>query len=423
MSQKGQSTARTITAAVFGNALEWFDFILHSLLAATIYRLFFPAVDPMTSILIGFGTLGVTFVARPIGGLVLGIISDRVGREKTLYLTFLIMAVATGLTAVLPTYAAIGVAAPILLIICRSFQGFSAGGEFGNATAYLIENAPRGREGLFGSLQFASQGLATLAAALTVFSLSSVMTADSFEDWGWRIPFALGFLIGPVGLYIRAGLTSEKDGRPREIEFRNTVQSLILDHRKSMIAGTLLFAAAIVPNYVNTVYMPAFASGRHDFPMPELMGGVLVSSVLYTLLVPLSGFMSDRFGRHRLILWGAIGSALTFSAAHINFNMNPSVASFFALEALCAIPHAIMCGGAATYVLQNFPSTIRATGGGTGYNLAGVIFGGLTPFWLSLSEKLTGGGLAPLVYVLAALSLAILVMTRPHINLRAHVDA
>ncbi|MGO4834467.1 MFS transporter, partial [Rhizobiaceae sp. 2RAB30] len=192
-----KKAGKVIAASVIGNALEWFDFIVYALLAATISKLFFPSEDPMTSILLGFATFGIAFVARPIGGIVFGLYADRHGRKKALGLIFVMMAVATGMVAFLPTYAAIGVAAPVLLLICRMLQGFSAGGEFGSATAVLIEFAPRGSKGFFGSLQMCSQALAVLVAAVFVFLLSKNLSQADFESWGWRVPFLAGAIVGP----------------------------------------------------------------------------------------------------------------------------------------------------------------------------------------------------------------------------------
>src|SRR5215510_4890369 len=195
-----------ITAAVIGNALEWYDFIVFGFFTVIIARLFFPAESQYASLLLTTATFGVGFFMRPVGGILLGIYADRRGRKASLLLIIGLMTLAIAVIGFAPTYAAIGIAAPLLIVIARLLQGFSAGGEFASSTAFLIESAPAQRRGFYGSWQMVGQGLAVLTGALLGAFITRVLTPEALDSWGWRVPFLFGLVIGPLGLYIRRRL-------------------------------------------------------------------------------------------------------------------------------------------------------------------------------------------------------------------------
>src|SRR5215831_19648804 len=195
-----------VAAAVIGNALEWYDFIVFGFFAVIIARLFFPAESQYGSLLLTTATFGVGFFMRPVGGILLGIYADRRGRKAALLLVISLMTVAIAMIAFAPTYAAIGVGAPVLIVAARLLQGFSAGGEFATATAFLTEIAPAQRRGFYGSWQMVGQGLAVLIGAILGTVLTRWLTPETLDGWGWRIPFLFGLIIGPLGLYIRSNL-------------------------------------------------------------------------------------------------------------------------------------------------------------------------------------------------------------------------
>src|SRR6478735_10958433 len=197
---------RAVTAAVIGNVLEWYDFAVYGYVAAIIGKNFFPGTDETTELLKAFLTFGLGFVARPIGGIVIGRMGDTHGRKAALMLTIFLMAAGTVLIGVLPTYAKIGIAAPALLLLARLMQGFSAGGEWGGSTAFIVEWAPNGRRGLFGSFQQMSVVGGLLLGSAFAALLNSVLTAEQMGDWGWRVPFLVGGLLGPVGIYMRRSI-------------------------------------------------------------------------------------------------------------------------------------------------------------------------------------------------------------------------
>jgi MHS family proline/betaine transporter-like MFS transporter len=208
---------RVVWSSTMGNALEWFDFIVFGLFAAPIGKAFFPNSDPTASLLAAYRLLGVVaYLARPIGGIVFGVWSDRMGRKRALVTIVLSMAIGTGAIGALPTYATIGVAAPVLLLLARLVQGFSTGGEYGSSTAMLIESAPPDRRGVYGSFQFVAQNLANAGAAAFAFGLHATLAPQALESWGWRIPILCGLLIGPFGFYLRRAV----DETPEFVAFR-----------------------------------------------------------------------------------------------------------------------------------------------------------------------------------------------------------
>src|ERR1700681_4246637 len=205
---------RAVIAASVGNALEWFDFVVYGFLAVTMAKVFFPTGNETVSLLLALGTFGVTFFMRPLGAIVLGSYADRHGRKAALTLTIALMMAGTAIIAMAPTYSSIGLLAPILVVGARMVQGFSAGGEFGSATAFLAEQNPQ-RRGFFASWQFASQGLTTILATAFGAVMASTLSADQIETWGWRMPFIFGLLIGPVAYYMRRHVDET-------MEFRST---------------------------------------------------------------------------------------------------------------------------------------------------------------------------------------------------------
>jgi MHS family proline/betaine transporter-like MFS transporter len=284
---------RVIVAASIGNALEWFDILVYGFFAATISKLFFPSADETVSLVLTLGTFAVSYVVRPLGALVLGAYADRVGRKAALMMSIRLMMLGTLLIAVMPPYATIGVVAPIAILLARLIQGFSAGGEFGSATAFLVEHAPEKR-GFMASWQFASQGFATLLASAFGTVLTATLSDAQLESWGWRVPFFFGLLIGPIGYYIRryvdesAEFVSDAERAPVKETFR--------DQKSRMLVAVGALAVSTAISYLIT-YMPTFAVKELDLPASTGFASTLVTGIVLTGLTPIVGHLSDRFGR------------------------------------------------------------------------------------------------------------------------------
>jgi len=263
ISISSSSPLRVIAAASIGNALEWFDLLVYGYFAVTISRLFFPSSDQTVSLMLGFGTFGVSYLVRPLGALVIGAYADRAGRKASLMVSVLLMTVGTLLMAIVPTYATIGAIAPAVILIARLIQGFSVGGEFGGSTSFLVEHGAQ-RKGFFASFQWAGQGLAVVLASLFGVGLSTLLTPDQVDAWGWRVPYFFGLLIGPTGFYIRR----RADETPEFLAAKPTptpVRKLILEQWDRVL---LAIGIAIVSNSSNylILYMPTFAVTQLNLP-------------------------------------------------------------------------------------------------------------------------------------------------------------
>lgn len=253
--------ARVIAVATVGNALEWFDFTVFTFFAATIARQFFPSDDPTTALLAAWMTFGVGFLTRPLGGIVLGAYADRHGRKAALLLTISLMALGVAIIAFCPSHAQIGLAAPLLMLIGRFLQGFSAGGEVGSATAFLVEHAPLARRGVYGSFQMIAQACSMLLGAIVSVGITQALSPGQIEAYGWRIPFVIGLLIVPVGLYVRSRLDESPVFRAaRSLEKRSPFLESITLHKRQVLAGFGLTVYGTIGTYVFYYYMPSYAT-------------------------------------------------------------------------------------------------------------------------------------------------------------------
>lgn len=281
---------RAVVAASFGNALEWFDNIIYGFFALTIARQFFPTDDPNASLLIAFGTFGVSFFFRPLGGVVIGAYADRAGRKAALLVTMMLMLLGTAIIAFMPPYASIGITAPILVVIARIIQGFSAGGEFGSATAFLAEQTPS-RRAFYSSWQFASQGLTTLLAALFGVMLDTLLSAQQLDSWGWRIPFFFGLLIGPVALFIRRHVDESPEFQSAAA-IGNSRGDPLADAMRTQKLRILIAMGAVVLATVTVyilLYMPTYAVRQLGLSAGDGFRATLAAGTILFVLCPLVG--------------------------------------------------------------------------------------------------------------------------------------
>jgi MFS transporter, MHS family, proline/betaine transporter len=390
-----------IVAAVIGNALEWYDFIVFGFFTVIIARLFFPADSQYASLLLTTATFGVGFFMRPVGGILLGIYADRRGRKASLLLIIGLMTLAIAMIGLAPTYAAIGVAAPALIVIARLLQGFSAGGEFASSTAFLIESAPPQRRGFYGSWQMVGQGLAVLTGALLGALITRALSPEAIESWGWRVPFLFGLVIGPLGLYIRRRLDEttaflasrradqqKKLGTALRVHFRQALATFGL-----IICGTISF-------YVILLYMPTFARTQLHLPLDQAFSAQAISLACMIVLIPIFGALSDHIGR-RPIMVGAL--ILYFVLSYPLFSWmyaNPSFSSLIVVQILLCSLLGAFFGPMSTASAEQFQVHVRSTGLGIAYNLAVMIFGGFAPFFVTWLIQVTGLPVAPAFYVM-----------------------
>src|ERR1700723_1215786 len=287
-----KSIVRLIAAVSIGNALEWYDIAIYGYFAVYVSKAFFPNNDPTTSLLLTFGTFGLSFLVRPIGGVILGAYADRHGRKASLMISIVMMTLGTFVIAFMPTYETIGLLAPIAVLAARLVQGFSAGGEFGSSTAFLVEHAP-GRRGFIASWQFASQGLSTLLASAFGVGLTSWLTPADMQSWGWRIPFLFGILVGPVGIYIRNHL---EDATPPPAQHASPIKEVLLRQKFRVLLGIGAIAISTAVNYL-IIYMPTYAVKTLNLPPTVGFVATFAAGLVLTFLTPIAGIISDKVGR------------------------------------------------------------------------------------------------------------------------------
>jgi MHS family proline/betaine transporter-like MFS transporter len=415
---------RIIFSSSVGNALEWFDFSVYGYFAGIIAKQFFPMHDEWLSTLLAIATFGISFLMRPIGAVVLGIYGDRKGRKAALTLAITLMMVGTLTMAVMPPYAMIGLAAPVLILVARLVQGFAVGGEFGSATAFMVEHSPTKR-GYYASWQFASQGLAAILAAAFGSMLTAWMSPEHLGNWGWRIPFLFGVLIGPIGYYIRSHL----DETPEFLAMRrqrDTAAAAAADPTASFGSQwvNLLLAIGIVAQstvgvYVLQLYMPMYAVKQLHMPATVSFGAVVLNGGLQLILSPVMGAWSDRIGRIRIMLGTSILMGLLIYPMFALLQSYPTVGWLLLLQGTSGILKAAYSGPMPALMSEIFPTHVRSTGLSIAYSIGVTIFGGFSPTIVETFIHLTGDKLAPSYYVLIAallsgLSLVIVAWRRRH---------
>jgi MHS family proline/betaine transporter-like MFS transporter len=415
---------RIIFSSSVGNALEWFDFSVYGYFAGIIAKQFFPMHDEWLSTLLAIATFGISFLMRPIGAVVLGIYVDRKGRKAALTLAITLMMAGTLTMAVMPPYAMIGLAAPVLILVARLVQGFAVGGEFGSATAFMVEHSPTKR-GYYASWQFASQGLAAILAAAFGSMLTAWMSPEHLGNWGWRIPFLFGVLIGPIGYYIRSHL----DETPEFLAMRrqrDTAAAAAADPTASFGSQwvNLLLAIGIVAQstvgvYVLQLYMPMYAVKQLHMPAAVSFGAVVLNGGLQLILSPVMGAWSDRIGRIRIMLGTSILMGLLIYPMFALLQSYPTVGWLLLLQGTSGILKAAYSGPMPALMSEIFPTHVRSTGLSIAYSIGVTIFGGFSPTIVETFIHLTGDKLAPSYYVLIAallsgLSLVIVAWRRRH---------
>ena len=403
---------RLIAACTIGNALEFFDFVVFSFFARTIGALFFPSADPTAQLLLTFATYGVGFFLRPLGGIVLGAYADRKGRKKTTILTLMLMALGTAMIGIAPTYAQIGVFAPVMIVAGRLIQGFSAGGEVGASTTLLAEYAPADRRGFYGAWQLASQGLAVLVAAGAAYVINTSMAPADVAAWGWRIPFVAGILIVPIGLWLRSALqethANESDSKTREVSELKTVFST---HFGKLLSGIGLIIGGTAANAVVVLYMATYAVTQLKMaPTTGLLAGV-VAGVATLIAAPLGGMLSDRVGRKPTMAIAYLLILVCIFPAFLFLNANPTVGTLLTIVAFLAALNGV--GGAMTIIscAEIFPVEVRATGMSLVYALGAAIFGGFGQFIVTWLIQTTGSPIAPAYYVMACAIATLVALT------------
>ncbi|NSC20007.1 MFS transporter [Streptomyces albus subsp. chlorinus] len=415
---------RATRAAAIGNAMEWFDFGIYAYLAVTIGKVFFPG-DGATQLLASFTAFAASFLIRPLGGLVFGPLGDRLGRKHVLALTMVLMAASTFLIGLIPSYDSIGIASPVLLLLCRMLQGFSTGGEYGGAATFIAEYAPDKRRGFFGSFLELGTLVGYIGAAGLVLVLNTVLGDAQMLAWGWRIPFLVGGPIGIVGLYLRTKLeetpafqkqqshssvAEDDEGTGPALSEdmpRKKFTAIFTAQWRMLLLCVALVAAYNITNYMLLSYMPAYLTDALDYKHSMELVAAIIAMVAMAAVIQRVGHLNDRFGRKPLLMAGMGGFAVLTVPVFALFQQGSFAAVIAGLLVLGACLVCLLGTMSATLPAL-FPTDVRYGSLSIGYNVSTSLFGGTAPGVMTYLVDTTSDKMAPAYYASGAAVLGII---------------
>lgn len=405
---------KVVISGMLGNGLEWYDFAIYGQMAAIIGHLFFPPGNPSAQLLASFGVFAVGFVFRPLGAVLFGYIGDKYGRRISLVIAILMMAIPTGCIGLLPTYAQIGIWAPVLLTIIRIFQGLSLGGEFSGSIAYIVEHAPPRRRGLAGSASLVSLVLGFLLGTATALATVHFLPEAEFLSWGWRMPFLFGIMIGLIGLYIRRSCTESpayEEAKEGGHLSASPLREALTHYPKPMLIAFASYLTVTMPFYLTSIYFISFTDTRLGLgrtnafiinfsAMSMMLAGMLIGAIL-----------SDRVGRKRVMMPAA---ALMFLAAYPLFALmdGGDFTRVLLLQMGFGLLVGVYVGPIAALLVELFPTSVRYTGMAISYNISAAAFGGTTPFVCEWLIRQTGTPNAIAFYVMLCCVCSLLALSR-----------
>jgi MFS transporter, MHS family, proline/betaine transporter len=383
---------KAIWAASIGNLLEWYDFGVYAYLASLIATKFFPSTNPTAPLLAAFAAYGVGFLARPLGGVVIGRLGDTQGRKSALVLTIFLMAFGTVGLGFLPSYETIGIWAPILLVALRILQGIAAGGEWGTSTAFMIEWSPPGRRGFFGSFQQVSTAGGSLLGSAISAVLTSLLSSSAMLEWGWRVPFVLGAILLIIGFYLRRNVGETPSF---ETSRRATTNELVVSGAP---LGALAFGFTIfwtVAYYTLLAWMPSFTQRFAGLAPSEALWSNTIGLMAMIVAIPIWGALSDKVGRRPILMASALSIGVLSWPLFSLMTKGGGLASVLLIQILFGILLALYSGAGPAAISEIFPTRLRSTWMSAGYSLAVAIFGGFAPFIATWLIQATGSPMSP----------------------------
>lgn len=409
------SIKKVVAAGMIGNGLEWYDYALYGHFATLISSHFFPSDNPdnqYLSLIATFGVFAAGFIMRPLGAVLFGYIGDAYGRRSALAISILLMAFPTAMIGLLPTYAQIGIWAPLLLTLFRLLQGLALGGEFSGSITYVVEHAPAGKRGIIGGTSLVSMMIGILLGAFVGTAFSKGLSPEDFQSWGWRVPFVIGLVIGLIGFYIRSFLDESpayKKAKERSALSDTPVRDTLRSHGGTLLMTIMIYIGVTAPFYVYTVFMNTYMSKILSYSFSDSMLVTTVSMLLVTLLIPVAAGISDRIGRKPVMVFSALAYMLlsypifmliesgSLAYAQLGMIMYGIVLTFY----IAPVP---------AMLVEVFPTRVRYTGMALACNISAAVFGGTTPMIVTSLIQATGNPSVVAFYVMASLALSLVAL-------------
>ncbi len=407
------AAARKVLAASFiGTTFEWYDFFIYASAAALVFApLFFPNVSEFAGTLAAFSTFAVGFLARPLGGIIIGHYGDRLGRKNMLVLCLLSMGLATVLIGLLPTYQQIGIWAPILLVLLRVIQGFGVGGEWGGAVLMAVEYAPPSRRGLYGGFVQIGVPAGVILSNLAFLAVFAWVPEQHFMSWGWRIPFLLSAVLVIIGLVIRLQIEETPIYAAAQTPSRTPRTPPILEvlrsHLRAVILGALTFSGTSMLGYVLIAYLLSYGVTQLDMPRSTMVLLVLLGSCAWLVTSLMFAAWSDRLGRRRVYIWGGIGALLWAAPFFLLLDTRQPLLMSVAVLAL-VFPLSAMYSPLAALFSELFPTHLRYTGSSLGYQLGTLIGGAAVPLVATTLYQATGTSLSVAAYIMVSVLIGLI---------------
>jgi len=404
---------RSLIAGFSGNILEWYDFTVYGFFATVIGAQFFPNEDKVVQLISAFGIFAAGYLMRPIGGIIFGHIGDSQGRKKALLISIMMMAIPTTLIGFLPNYDSIGWYSALLLVILRLFQGLSVGGEFTGSISFLVEKAPDGKRGFFGSWStFGVFGGMLLGSAMGSL-ITSLLDQTQLHDYGWRIPFLFGAIIGVVGLYLRKDMGDDEHFEKIKKEHKSSKTPLAefwKDYKLKALKVILLSWSFGVSVYLIFIFLPSYLHTFHQVKLDDALSAHTIALIVLMLLIPLFGHLTDRIGRKKVLFLSLIGF-IVFSYPLFAYMFNNTFQAILGAMLVFALLEAMFQAVMPALMTETFPASVRYTGLSISYNFSLALFGGTTPLFCTWIVKQSGGDVwMPVYYLIATCIIGLVVV-------------